>query len=345
METVLRTEELSVAERFESWCDLTSRALVPTVLTPVDTGDFRAEARLLELGAVRISVMSYPTLRSRRTPALVRRSDPELYQVALTRRGKQQLSQCRRDALVGPGDLLLYDTSHPFDARAALDGKEVEVIVVHVPRAALPLPAAKIDRTLAVPTPGHTGVGALLSQFLVPLVTQSACYRPQDAVRLGAVTMDLVTTFLAHRLGLEGAVPPESRQQTLMVSVHAFIERNLGDPQLSPEVVATAHHISVRYLHRLFQRQGASVGGWIRQRRLERCRRDLSDPQLAAKSIGFVRMRWGFVHASDFARAFRTAFGVPPSTYRHTMLHEGLDAARQLQCTQSQHRSRQRDKT
>ncbi|MFB6959240.1 helix-turn-helix domain-containing protein [Streptomyces sp. NPDC056309] len=78
---------------------------------------------------------------------------------------------------------------------------------------------------------------------------------------------------------------------------------------------------------------GRLGGGWIRQRRLERSRRALSDPQLATKSIGFVRMCWDFVHASDFARAFRTTFGVPPSTYRHTMLHEGLDAARQLRCS------------
>ncbi|WP_189145366.1 hypothetical protein [Streptomyces lacrimifluminis] len=41
---------------------------------------------------------------------------------------------------------------------------------------------------------------------------------------------------------------------------------------------AACHHISVRYLHRLFPPQGITVSAWIRQRRPERCRRDLADP-------------------------------------------------------------------
>ncbi|MFF2520355.1 helix-turn-helix transcriptional regulator [Streptomyces sp. NPDC058086] len=106
-----------------------------------------------------------------------------------------------------------------------------------------------------------------------------------------------------------------------MVSVHSFIEHHLDDPQLSPAAIAAAHHISVRYLHRLFQPQGTTVSAWIRQRRLERCHRDLADPQSSDKPIGFLAARWGFVHASDFTRSFRTAYGVPPSTYRRAVLH------------------------
>ncbi|MFE9445799.1 hypothetical protein ACFYO2_44365 [Streptomyces sp. NPDC006602] len=98
------------------------------------------------------AVQAYPSLRSRRTSALVRRSDPELYHLALTLRGRQGISHGRRDASVGVGDLLLYDTSHPCDASAFPDdGSAVEGIVVNVPRAAFPIPAAKVDRLLGVP--------------------------------------------------------------------------------------------------------------------------------------------------------------------------------------------------
>jgi len=313
-ETVFRSKELLVADRFEWWCELASRTLIPTVFTSVHADDFRAEVRLLQVGAV--SVVSYPSLRSCRTPTLVRRSDPELYQVALTLRGGQGLSHCGRDALVGVGDLLLYDTSHPFDARTFPDGGTAEGIIVGVPRVALALPAAKVDRLLAVPLPGTTGMGALLSQFLTRLPAESGSYRPQDTARLGAVTVDLITALLAHHLDIDDAVAPECRQQALMVSIHSFIERNLGDAQLSPAAVAAAHHISVRYLHRLFEQQGSTVGSWIRHRRLERCRRDLAEPQLSARPIHAVGARWGFPHAADFSRAFRAAYGMPPGDYR-----------------------------
>ena len=128
---------------------------------------------------------------------------------------------------------------------------------------------------------------------------------------------DLVTVFLAHHLDAADAVSPESRQQALMVGIHSFIEHHLGDPQLSPAVVAAADHISVRYLHRLFQQQGSTVSGQIRQRRLERCRRDLAEPALSALPVHAVGARWGFRHAADFSRAFRVAYGMPPGEYRH----------------------------
>lgn len=334
IETVLRSEDLPVADRFAWWLEMTSQALTPTEITSDHADDFRAGFRLLELGAAQVSVLSYPSLRSRRTSALVRRSDPELYHLALTLRGRQSISCCRRDASVRGGDLLLYDSSHPSDASAFPDdGGAVEGIVVNVPRTAIPLPAAKVDRLLGAPLPGDSGMGALLSQFLIRLAPESDACRPRDAIRLGGVTVDLITAFLAHHTDTEESVPPESRQQALMAGIRSFIERNLGDPQLSPGAVAASHHISVRYLHKLFQAQGVTVNAWIRQRRLEGCRQDLADGQLSDKPIGFLAARRGYVHASEFTRAFRRAYGIPPSAYRQEVLQGKQDTDRQLRAS------------
>jgi AraC-like DNA-binding protein len=320
IETVLRSEEWPVADRFEWWCDLTSRTLIPSIVTSDHADNFRASVRMLDVGAVQLSMLSYPALSARRTPVLVRRSDPEQYQLIVTLRGRQGISHCGRDTLVGVNDLLLHDTSHPYDTWTFPGVDTAELIVVQIPRSAIPLPAAKVDRLLAVPMAGNTGMGAILSQFLNRLAAEAAFCRPQDAVRLGAVALDLITAFLAHHLDAADAVPPESRQQALMVSIHSFIERNLGDPQLSPAAVAAVHHISVRYLHRLFQQQGTTVSGQIRYWRLERCRRDLAEPLLHSRPIHAVGARWGFRHAADFSRAFRAAYGVPPSDYREAAL-------------------------
>lgn len=61
------------------------------------------------------------------------------------------------------------------------------------------------------------------------------------------------------------------------------------------------------------------MAGWIRERRLERCRRDLLDPALAARPVGAVAARWGLVEPASFSRAFRAAYGLPPAAYRRTM--------------------------
>ncbi|WP_329273157.1 helix-turn-helix domain-containing protein [Streptomyces sp. NBC_01451] len=319
IETAFHSDELPVVDRFEWWRDLTARTLTPTVITSEHEDDFRAGLRLLDLGATQASVLSYPSLRSRRTPALVRRSDPELYHLFLTLRGGQTISQGGRDASVGAGDLLLYDSSHPTDAQVfPEDGGAVEGIIVNMSRAAFPLPAAKVDRLLATSLPGGSGMGMLLSQFLIHLAAEAAAMRPQDAVRLGTVVLDLVTAFLAQHLDAADTVPPERRQQALMVAIHSFVERNLGDPELSPASVAAAHHISVRYLYRLYQGQGTTIADGIRRSRLRRIHRDLADPRLDGRSISSIAARWGFPEPTSFSRAFKTLYGITPRDHRDT---------------------------
>ena len=102
----------------------------------------------------------------------------------------------------------------------------------------------------------------------------------------------------------------------MLTTVQTFIQQHLGDPRLDPAGIAAAHHISLRSLHQLFHDEGLTVAGWIRRRRLEQCRRDLSDPALANRPVAAVAARWGFTSAADFSRAFRAEHGMPPSEYR-----------------------------
>ncbi|WEH41319.1 helix-turn-helix domain-containing protein [Streptomyces sp. NBC_01218] len=323
IETVFRSEDLPPDDRLEWWRELTSQALSPTVIVPDRADDFRAGLRLLSLGATQVATLSYPALRSRRTPAMIRRSDPEQYHLCLALKGGQSICHGGRDTAMRAGDLLLYDSSRPSDARVfPPPGEAVEGIIVSVPRAVFPLPPAKVDRLLATRLPGDRGTGALLSHFLTRMTAECAALGPHDAVRLDAVTLDLVTAFLGQHLDATDAVPAEHRQGALLVGIHSFIERNLGDPQLSPALIAAAHHISVRYLHLLFQQRGGStVSTWIRRSRLERCRRDLRDPLLRHLPLRSIAARWGFQHPAEFSRVFRAVHGMPPRDYRQQAQH------------------------
>lgn len=59
-----------------------------------------------------------------------------------------------------------------------------------------------------------------------------------------------------------------------------------------------------------------SVAATIRLRRLDRCRADLSRPELLTRPIGAIAARWGFGSAAVFSRAFREAYGITPSEQR-----------------------------
>jgi AraC-like DNA-binding protein len=128
--------------------------------------------------------------------------------------------------------------------------------------------------------------------------------------------MDLLIVALAERLDRGTAVSFATQRRARLVSVQAFIEGRLADPHLSPSGIATAHHISLRSLQKLFEDQGTTAGQWIRERRLERCRRDLLDPALSGLPVSAIAFRWGFADAPHFSRVFRDAYGYPPGAYR-----------------------------
>lgn len=161
-------------------------------------------------------------------------------------------------------------------------------------------------------------MGALLTEYLLRLTTDSGAYRPADAPRLGGITVDLLNALIAHHAAME----PVDRlpQRALLPRIKEYVWRHLHDPGLSPRSIAAAHHISVSYLHRLFQSQGIAVSSWIRRLRLERARRDLGDPALDAVPIHRIATRWGFNDHATFTRAFRAAYGIAPSDHRRRAL-------------------------
>jgi AraC-like DNA-binding protein len=317
---VIRTGHLPAGERFECWHEHIAQVLAPVKVTSDDPGGFRAEMRSIDLGVVMVSSLAVSSCDSHRTPELIRRSDPDTLQLVCTTRGRNSVAQDRRYAWQEPSDLVLYHTSRPFHVRAFADEDAAEGVMVVIPRALIPLPLTKVDRLTCTAFSGREGIGALLSGYLAGLTAGAERYRASDRPRLGTILMDLLASLLAHHLDSVGALPPETRQRALLERVHAFIQRHLGDPGLSPGVVAAAHGVSVRSLQRLFRAQDATVAGWIRDRRLDRCRRDLADPLLWDRPIHAVAARWGFTDAAHFSRAFRAAHGIGPQDYRRLRL-------------------------
>lgn len=104
----------------------------------------------------------------------------------------------------------------------------------------------------------------------------------------------------------------------MLVRIKDYIRGHLADPGLSPEGIAAAHRVSVRYVHKLFQSEEATVRRWIQRQRLEMCRHDLSRHATAAPTVSAVAQRWGFVSPSHFSRVFRAAYGTSPRDWQAT---------------------------
>ncbi|WP_063794187.1 helix-turn-helix domain-containing protein [Streptomyces graminilatus] len=316
---LFRTEDVPREDRFDYWRDLIRLTRTSDIIS-AHSADFWAEHRLMELGPVVVWPSAFLPTRYRRTAKMVRQSDPEMYHLTLLLDGELAIDHGGRYGAVGSYDLHLGDSSAPYDVRPTDDHERraVRGIGVDFARALLPLPPNEMRTLVGRGLSGRDGAGALLAELLVGLGRRPDTVRPADAARLGTVVLDLISVCFAQALNTERCLPQESRQQALALRIRAFIRQNLHDPELTPSAIAEAHHISLSYLHRIFREQSpdVTVAAWIRGLRLENARHDLEDRSLRGTAIKTVAARWGFARASDFTRAFRSAYGISPREHR-----------------------------
>ncbi|MEW2544303.1 helix-turn-helix domain-containing protein [Streptomyces sp. NPDC047002] len=313
-ETEFRSEDLPVQDRFDAWRALMSSTHAPMRLESERAADFRAHQRLIDLGAVAVWPARFEQLVFLRTPQLIRQADPEVYHLSLLRDGRAGVSWGREQNVYRAGDFHLNDSSRPYEIWTHRGW--ISSVGVEIPKQLLPLPAATVDRAVGRHLGGRSGPGALLAHFLTQLAAGTGGYRPADGPRLATVLADLVAAVLAHAVEDERAQHAETRTRVLTLRAKAFIRQNLHDPDLTPGRVAEHHHISRGYLHRLFRAEGETVAAYIRGARLAGAHRDLADPAHAGTPVHVIAARWGFPRAADFTRAFRNAYGMPPSEHR-----------------------------
>jgi AraC-like DNA-binding protein len=301
----------SVATSFDHWKHLVAGSFVPLDARTADVDGFRGQLRSRVLDRMSIVEVTATSHEVHRTPALIARAHERYFKLNLQLEGTGLLIQDNREAVLGPGDLAIYDTNRPYTLTFE---EQARMMVVMFPCDALSLPAEYVGQLAAVTMAGATGLSGIVGQFIRQLSENLEVLSGPSGSRLAANALDLVSTMLHAEMDM---TPDRMKPQALLaVSVREYIEANLSDPLLSPASIAAAHFISTRHLHNVFHESGTTVASWIRSQRLDGARRDLRDPLHAGKSVGAVAARWGFLDAAHFSRTFRDAFGVPPSDWR-----------------------------
>ncbi|HEV2730971.1 MAG TPA: helix-turn-helix domain-containing protein, partial [Terriglobales bacterium] len=156
-------------------------------------------------------------------------------------------------------------------------------------------------------------LGATLFHLANLLYREAEHLSPQEATAMIEAYFDIWSACIVPR-GVESS---GTRAHVELCSrIETFIEEHLADASLNPATIAAAAGLSVRHLHRLFAHRRCTVGDWIRERRLERCRRDLADPRFCGRTITDIAFYWGFSESAHFSRSFKKQFGVSPRAFR-----------------------------
>jgi len=313
MSIVLSTDDRPPNERAAFWRHVLGDTFAPVAVPTVGEGDVAGSVRGHWVGRLLVTDVKGTAQEHHRTPRLIRAADNAFFQIAIVADGIGRLEQDDRQAVLSPGDCVLYENTRPFQWKFDSDW---DVWVFSLPSDTVRLSDSERRHLSARRLDGTTGLTGVVSRFLLDLARHSEDLAAGQSERVLAQVGDLVVTLLSDCLDdsarVRGAV-----QRSLLVRIKDYIDRRLHDPALGPAEIAAAVSISPRYLHKLFEAEHHTVSLYIRGLRLDRARRDLLDPRLAGQPISAIAHACGFGDLSGFNRAFRHAYAVTPTELRN----------------------------
>lgn len=303
------TDAYPKAERRAAWRDAMARLRLPIGDLP-QADPFHAQvSSLTSPMGVEFSMVASTAqeIAGRNT------EQPAAVWLGLLLEGEATLMDGEEAVTVKPGDIIYGPTGLAaalrFDTRFRL-------LFITAPRVAL-------DHRLLAPVSlkiGHLpAAGGINHVFSGLLKATAEALDDLTSDQLRPVELAL-TEFLVASLALEGGPAVQGGAAgARAVQLHRIcqvIEMMLAEPDLTLRRVADEDGVSPRYLQKLFAAHGQSFTGYVRARRLERCRADLASPARGQLSISEICFRWGFNGSAHFSRAFRNQYGASPREYR-----------------------------
>lgn len=295
-------------EIFDRWEAMMTAAYVPLAVTPARSGLRNFHGRIVSgtYGDLRVSRLITAGQTVRRTTRLISGATHEYLLASIHTAGTGILRQGDRSAVVGPGEMVFYDTTVPYHWEI---GGDFEQVVVQVPLAAVVARlGGRIGLLTAVTVPAH-GVGAVVSGFFRGL----AQVQEQDAAA-AAVLAGQGTDLLASAVAVlgDGGSPRESTAALSWERVVRFVRDNCSDPELGIEAIARSCHMSRRTLYRLCATHHTTPGDLLRQLRV----RHAEELLCTKRSLAAIAAAAGFSSERHFYRAFRVETGRAPGEYR-----------------------------
>ncbi|MBC7519023.1 MAG: helix-turn-helix domain-containing protein [Microbacteriaceae bacterium] len=300
------------ANRFEYWAHAVSSQVVPVEIDQRDDITMAAGLTSAAIGSTKVIDGFGGNHLFNRTVAGIRAEDPDVLLLAFPISGAPILEQDSRQTGIANGGMVFIDSSRPVQV---VMQEPFRWQIFAAPKSDLRLTAAQSQKITAIALSPMPGIRRVVYQALKAIIAESAILEKDSAAAaIGGHATDLIA-ILIHSTFLSDQ-PPQGKATVLRERVMSFVRHHHTDPQLTPSLIARAHHVSLRTLHGAFSDADYSLMDTVRNERVEQARRDLTNPRLGGLSLAQVAHAHGFSSPSDFSRTFRSVLGSSPSEYR-----------------------------
>lgn len=302
------TTTLASFEKHEAWESILSQHYQYwEIHKPLDK-HFSAKLKAIDLNGMKIVNCSCSQCSGQRTIAHIKNESELFLGVQIIRKGREVFIIDGQQYEVAAGDMLLWLTNQPTEFHILEDLNKVSIILPYEQFSDfLPL-NSKIQGRIIDTT---SGAGSILFHHIDNLEKNIKCLDESDYAYLRKITIELLAmTISKQAVNLDSYL-----YSSHLTKIKKYIVDNIINPDLSPQMIANAHSISIRYLHSLFAKESLTVSNFIKDYRLRLCADELM--KSSKKSfISSIAFKWGFSNSAHFSHAFRSKFSCSPSQYR-----------------------------
>ncbi|MCY0966302.1 helix-turn-helix domain-containing protein [Parathalassolituus penaei] len=311
--THFSTHCLPADKRGSCWVDVVNRHIINLDCPDEPDTGIDAELDHFDLGDIRFNHIRASSHCVQRSNAHINDDGRESAFMCLILEGNGFACQGIRGSLFNVGDVLIYNTVHPYSLGFP---DKTETMVIDLPHTIMKeyfdswnqKDLIHLDRTL--------DVGGYSTANLFNIVQS---WMQQDSAS-NEITCHRLLEQL-HGLIHQRSLGNNSRSlPRLLQKSKAFINQHLQREDLSADIISQQMHTSSRQLARAFAIEGNSITRYIWNQRLERCRNEILGSSGHKASISEIAFRWGFNHSAHFSRSYKMRFGETPTETRQRVL-------------------------
>lgn len=244
----------------------------------------------------------------------------------MVREGEVRHTQYGVTTKLSRGGVILIDSREAYRVERLGSAASFNVRVpFDLLRSALPAP----ERFCGIAIDVRTGLNAIMSDLLMAIWRHAENSNMAEMSLILDRILNAISTMFESVRSRTYCIPsPRTLHYDRAVR---FLDSHLSDVELQPSRIASAIKVSTGHLHAVMRSHGTSIGKLLMDRRLEKSRRDLLDPELRSHTIAQIAMDWGFSDYAHFSKAFKKRFGVTPRALRMTPAHQQASVPDRIQ--------------
>lgn len=310
-EVLLSTELVEAAQRTDFWREANRPTFDVQPLSTEPGAGLTGSILARPLAGILLASTSFNAQHYRRDRRVIAHSGLDHYMVMLCARGRMAGDFDGITVGVRPGDIYVLDMARTVRNEAE-SGRR---IIAVVPRVLLDK-ASGYQKLHGRVLSGDLPMTRLIASYLVEL--DGFAERPAEAETFA------MQEALVHLLGAALRGDPAGRQAhdpaangSLRRRVLEFIARNIGAPELGPELILRQFNVSRAHLYRTFAADGG-VAKAVRDLRLDAAFTALTRADTANRSIAEIAYELGFPNGNQLLRSFRSRYGMTPGEARRS---------------------------